>query len=381
MQRGIPDRVPLMCQLSIGHYLLQTGIDPVELWCDSEVFASAMVSLQRRYAFDGILINLPGRDPDWRRQKSRVSRQETGTEVVWKDGSRTWFPSDDNPAWSRPEGVEAPRFERLDPEHLYYVEPWGLTGPGETFNWDFESAPIGVEECFPPWQNRALESVARLAGPDVSIHAEVFSPWSQFLELLGCQPGLMAILDDPGRASACLARLATGAADLAASYAAMPRVDAILISSAYAGASFISRAHYESLVLPGERTIIAAVKSVRDLPVYIHTCGMIGDRLDLMIAGGADGVDTLDPPPLGTVDLAEAKKLLAGRAFIKGNVDPVNTLLRGPREVVLEDARRRLAIGMPGGGYILSSACSVAPSTPAAHLEALGEAVDRWGWY
>jgi uroporphyrinogen-III decarboxylase len=74
------------------------------------------------------------------------------------------------------------------------------------------------------------------------------------------------------------------------------------------------------------------------------------------------------------VDLAEAKRFLGGRAFIKGNIDPVNTLLAGSTEAVREDCWRRLAIGAPGGGYILSSACSVAPRTPPENLLVLAEA-------
>ena len=39
---------------------------------------------------------------------------------------------------------------------------------------------------------------------------------------------------------------------------------------------------------------------------------------------GTNGVDTLDPPPLGTVELEKAVQVLKGKVFIKGNLDPVN---------------------------------------------------------
>ena len=153
-------------------------------------------------------------------------------------------------------------------------------------------------------------------------------------------------------------------------------VDAVLISSAYAGGGFISREHYESFVLPYEKKLIQGIKEKTDIPVYTHTCGAIGDRLDLMLETGTDGIDTLDPPPLGNVELSKAKKILQGRAFIKGNVDPVNTLLRGTPEKVREDALHRLEIAAPGGGYILSSACSVPPRTPPENIMSLREAVE-----
>ncbi|MCB0291164.1 MAG: hypothetical protein KDH97_12980, partial [Calditrichaeota bacterium] len=112
-----------------------------------------------------------------------------------------------------------------------------------------------------------------------------------------------------------------------------------------------------------------------DVPVYTHTCGSIGDRLDLMLETGTNGIDTLDPPPLGTVDLEEAKRFLNGKAFIKGNIDPVNTLLDGDPESIRKDVQWRLAVGSPGGGYILSTACSVAPHTAPEHISILAESV------
>ena len=58
------DRVPVTCQLALGHYLVNTDVTPSEIWYTSEGFARALVTLQRRYSFDGILLNLLGCDPD-----------------------------------------------------------------------------------------------------------------------------------------------------------------------------------------------------------------------------------------------------------------------------------------------------------------------------
>jgi uroporphyrinogen decarboxylase len=100
-----------------------------------------------------------------------------------------------------------------------------------------------------------------------------------------------------------------------------------------------------------------------------------------MLMTGTDGIDTLDPPPLGNVELEEAKALLGESAFIKGNIDPVNTLLNGSPNDVAQDAKNRLAIGKPRGGYILSTACSVAPKTPPENIETLYETVLTHGSY
>ena len=383
MARGQPDRPPLMCQLALGHYFLNTDLDEVEVWHDSEAFAQALVTLQRRYGFEGILVNLPGRDPEWRRHVREITPDGRGNRVVrWADGSVTVAPPDDNPH-VRPATGEVPKvpFEGVDPEALFYVEPHDLSGVTYPYAWGFggEVAPVGGADFFPPWHFDTLRRVRAVAGPDVSVHAELFSPFTQLMELLGYAEGLMALVLDPGKCRAILERLADGAACLGGLFA-REDVDAVLVSSAFVGAGFISRAHYQAFELPFLTRVVEGVRAARpDLPVYLHTCGAIGDRLDLMEATGVDGIDTLDPPPLGTVDLAAALGILGKRVFIKGNLDPVGTLLRGSPGEVREAALERLRLAAPGGAYILSTACSVPPATPPGNILALGEAVEAFG--
>ena len=66
-----PDRVPVMCQLPLGHYFLNCGFTAHEIWFDSDAFATALVMLQRRYRFDGILVNVPGRPADLLAHRAR----------------------------------------------------------------------------------------------------------------------------------------------------------------------------------------------------------------------------------------------------------------------------------------------------------------------
>jgi hypothetical protein len=370
------DRVPLMCQLSIGHYFLNAGLDPVEVWCSSEKFVEALIRLQARYQFDGILVNLPGRPRNWEEHIQEIDRQDSSVTITWDSGGATVFPFDDNPRFRSAAGGAPVTFEALIPEELYYVEPWGLSGISYPYSWDFDEG----NRCFPPYQLDTLAGVIEKVEDTISVHGEVFSPWSQFLELLGYESGLMAILDDPKKVKACLNRLVIGATELGR-LQAHRGVDAILISSAFAGGGFISRDHYREFVLPSEKSLIHELRKHFAGPIYTHTCGLIGDRLDLMLMTNTDGIDTLDPPPLGNVDLEEAKARLEGRAFIKGNIDPVNTLLNGSRDDVVQDARHRLTVGKPKGGYILSTACSVAPKTPPENIEALYETVLTDGSY
>jgi MtaA/CmuA family methyltransferase len=381
MHLGSPDRVPVMCQLSLGHYFLHSGVKPMDIWYTSEGFAEALTRLRNRYDFDGILVGLPGRDPDYERHIERIEQRDNEIVIHWKTGGYTVLPSDDNPHYYQADGERFfPRFEAVKPEELYYVEPWDLTDITYPYTWAFESGPRPFDDFFPEHHFDTIKRVMERVEKTVSVHSEVFSPWAQFLELLNYEQGLIAIMEDPGKAKACLERLTEGAIDLAKRKAACG-IDAILISSAFAGAGFISRQHYEEFVLPFEKKLIAEVKKEFDIPIYTHTCGSIGDRLDLMLETDTNGIDTLDPPPLGTVDLEEAKKIMAGKAFIKGNIDPVNTLLQGDLEAVRKDVLWRLNVGKPGGGYILSTACSVAPHTPPENIELLVSLAEEYGRY
>ena len=96
MQHQLPDRVPVMCQLALGHYFLNTGLPPHRIWFTSEGFAEALVMLQQRYRFDGILINLPGRPPDLLDQVRSIEETADGEKLTWANGDVTLVPWDDN---------------------------------------------------------------------------------------------------------------------------------------------------------------------------------------------------------------------------------------------------------------------------------------------
>ena len=100
-----------------------------------------------------------------------------------------------------------------------------------------------------------------------------------------------------------------------------------------------------------------------------------------MVETGTMGIDTLDPPPLGNTNLADALKELDGRVFVKGNMNAVEFLNFKTKEEVTAHAVNRITIGKPKGGYILSTACSVAPRTEPWKLELLTPLSEKLGVY
>jgi hypothetical protein len=376
MRHEIPDRVPLMCQLALGHYFLNTDLRPHEIWFTSEGFAEALVTLQRRYRFDGILINLPGRDPDWRKDVASITESIEGEIVRWKNGDETLIPWDDN-AQHRPADPASarPLFDEFDPDRDFErLDDWTM------YSWGVYHTPIPPGPL-PDYFFRTMDQVKAQVGDTISVHGEVFSPFTHFMELFSYEDALTNLALNPEKAGAILNRLADASIMWGVAQA-RHGVDAVLISSAYAGGGFISKRMYERFVVPCEKRVADAIPTqAPGVPVYTHTCGHLGDRLELLMETGTDGVDTLDPPPIGNTELADAKARIGSRMFIKGNMNAVFLLQAETVEAVLNHARERLRDGMPGGGYILSTACSVGPLVQPEKLEALYPLVEAEGRY
>ena len=362
MGLGTPDRVPVMCQMSIGHLLLQTGLDPSAFWHSAGVYADGLLRMRGIYGFDGILVSLHGHSPDWERGAARVCREQGGERVVWKNGDQTFFPVDGLPVHRPGQRREFPSLAAFDPDSLADTMTYIPVSPRLRFSLD----PAHLFDVF--------DVVRSAAGNDFSVHGEVTSPLDYFLDLFGFEQALMGFVEDRARSLAVLQKLAGAIVPLALGMLGQG-ADAVKISSPYAGAGFLSPEFYRTFVLPFESQIALAVR-VAGGHVYLHTCGDIHDRLELMADSGASGIECLDPPPLGRTDLEDAKRRVGGRIFIKGNIDPVHTLLEGDPVRVRRDALRRIEAGGPDG-YILSSACSIAPRTRRENVAVLREAVEE----
>jgi uroporphyrinogen-III decarboxylase len=374
------DRIPVMCQLALGHYFLNTNYSPQDIWFDSEIFAKALVEVQRRYRFDGILVNLPGRPEYWRKYVEK--QYDTGDfhVIKWENGLETYFTDDDNPhTFSAGKNkIIAPDFMTVSPDDLDLLLDAG-------YNWRIYHTPYfhelyDVNQLFdhskyPDYYLNTYRKTRELAS-DVAVHCEVFSSFSHFMEMFGYQEALMALLVDPDKCHAFLNLFTRIVIEQAILYT-KAGADAILVSSPLAGAGFISREMYKEFVMPYENQIYQKVHE-NGCKVYLHTCGDIGDRLDLMAQTELDGIDTLDPPPLGTVNLKDAIEKFGGRFFFKGNLDPVNELLNGTDEQFEQAVLERIRLGKQINGYILSTACSIAPHADPERLKKLVEMVERY---
>ncbi len=414
MQLGTPDQVPVMCQLATGHTLLNSGVDPIEKATTSKATAEAYWRMRGLYDFDGILMHKPGRSPEWLLEDTKMRPCPDGWEFVYPEGCYVRVQRDDDPIFFPAPGYEWPEIDTIDPEnplhghfsggylkwhlwkathHYHRVEdiPEYWYGIIDILKEKNREAARARSSC-PEGRSRLPDGTfprgedsgpARQAGPTdhsrgaeadeglYSLHGETRGPFDHVLNLLSAENMMIALLTDREKVHKLL-EWGTKSA-IAWSVAQIRRgCDAIKISSPWVGAGLISPEDYKEFVVPYETELAKAVRAEGGF-IYTHTCGAISDRLEDMMSCGINGLECLDPPPLGNVELSDAVQRTRGRIFIKGNIDSVNTLLNKTPEGVQADVKRIVETGAPGGGYICSSACSVAPYVKPENIQAMVE--------
>ena len=308
-----------MCQLALGHFFLHGNHKPSDVWFDTDTLIRTFIDFQRRYRFDGFLINLPGRPAGWKRYLADYQQSDQGETLTWKSGLVTRIPPDDNPHTFQGDGGPLPRtdYATVDP-----LDPATYRAAGYVWNtwhapdlWDIPAdADLTDPAVYPDWFTRGLRGPRGVPG-GVGTRGDLFA-----LYALNGAFRIPPLVDGLAR---CAGDLSPTAGDFRPDGCrpgqcyARCEPDAILISSAFAGAGFISREMYREFVLPYEKQVVEIIRQ-SEIPVYTHTCGAIGDRLDLMAATGIDGIDTLDPPPLGTVDFGAGQSGIWRAAVLQG---------------------------------------------------------------
>ena len=114
---------------------------------------------------------------------------------------------------------------------------------------------------------------------------------------------------------------------------------------------FLSPAMFDDFITPYLRQLVAGY---REMGFYVikHTDANIMPILDALVSANPHALHSLDPQ--GGVDLAEVKKLVGDKVCLIGNVSCA-LLQTGTDEQVVNDVRRALRDGMPGGGYVFGT--------------------------
>jgi uroporphyrinogen decarboxylase len=133
----------------------------------------------------------------------------------------------------------------------------------------------------------------------------------------------------------------------------------------------ISPSLFRELVLPRFRRVAQQVTR----PWILHSDGNVTPLIDDLLSLGLAGLHPIEPEAM---DIREVKRRWGDRVCLVGNVSLV-TLGRGTPEQVEAEARALLRDLGPEGGYMLSSANSIASYIPVENVRAMARVVEGQG--
>ncbi|GHU66750.1 hypothetical protein AGMMS49983_16960 [Clostridia bacterium] len=157
-------------------------------------------------------------------------------------------------------------------------------------------------------------------------------------------------------------------------------VDCVMIASdwAYNAGPIFAPDVVAKYMAPQVQTI-ADYCHAHDVLVLKHTDGNIWMIEDIFFNMGIDGYQGMEPN-VG-MRIAEVKAKYGDHVTLMGNVDCGHTLPFGTKEEVIEETTACVRDGAKGGGYILSSANSIAHPTPLKNFLTMIETVHKYGVY
>jgi uroporphyrinogen decarboxylase len=147
---------------------------------------------------------------------------------------------------------------------------------------------------------------------------------------------------------------------------------------AYVNGPLMSPDTFREIFYPRLKRVMQGYKEL-GLYVIKHTDGNIMPLIDMIIDSGIDCLDPIDP--VAGMDLSLIKEKYGQRVAIKGNVDCSQTLTFGSTEETIEEAKKCIKIGAPGGGYIFSSSNSIHSSVKPDNYKAMLETLKKYGSY
>jgi len=136
---------------------------------------------------------------------------------------------------------------------------------------------------------------------------------------------------------------------------------------------------FETLFLPLIKEHVALVHAMGGLYHY-YDDGAVTRILPWLAEAGVDIVSSVPPPPIGDVDLAQAKVQFGERICFNGNVDLIHVIKDGTRERIHQTVRQLILDAAPGGGLVLGTSDSIRDAD-LGNVRAYFEAARMYGDY
>ena len=157
--------------------------------------------------------------------------------------------------------------------------------------------------------------------------------------------------------------------------------DEILIAGSSSSLSLSSPKLYREFDLPLIQHISSSCKKA-GIICHQHTCGRSRQIVEInYYETDVNVMEPLERPPGGDVDLAEVKRKFGDKFCLKGNINTYETMLNGSVEDVEREARACIDAAAEGGGFILATGDQCGRDTPDENLFALIDVGKTYGKY
>jgi uroporphyrinogen decarboxylase len=137
---------------------------------------------------------------------------------------------------------------------------------------------------------------------------------------------------------------------------------------------FMSPKVFREYFLPHMKTVASEIKK----PWIYHSDGDLFPILPDLLTLGMNAIHPIQP---SAMDITRVKREFGNRVAIAGNIDLDYTLTRGTTEEVDAEVKERIRAIGPGGGYMITSANSLADYCKTENVLAMAEAIRKYGKY
>jgi uroporphyrinogen decarboxylase len=230
-----------------------------------------------------------------------------------------------------------------------------------------------------PGDYAMLRYLVTKMGKDVAHFFTIPGPFRFSWQLRGAMEKLLLDYMIAPDLALALARITTDFCKAAIGMAADAGADVVALEGdlAFNTSTLMSPDQYRTFVKPYHREVVDFTHET-GLKIIKHSDGNLWPILDDLLEVGFDGIHPIQPQ---SMDIAQVKASLKGKAAVLGNIDCSFLLPFGTEEEVEKVVMETIEVAAPGGGYIISSSNSIHPGVKPENYIAMVRAARKYGAY
>ena len=305
-----PDRLPCQIHGWMDYYLNHTlgGADWYEAYERFDMDYAIYMGPEYRFD-DNDLAN-------W-----RIDRRELGKDA---DGNDRWEETITTPKGTLHHAGACNEITPWETEHLVKTHD-----DFEIWN-EFVPVPVAADLTPVRLAREKLGDRGILRSPPFSFGQG--SPWQSFCTMVDTERAIFIAMDEPDFLHHALDAILEKTLRATELWAGTP-ADMVETGGGAGSSTVISPKLFEQFCLPYDQKQCEAFHAVGVKVVY-HLCGGVMPMLDLVVATGADGLETMTPPDMGgDCDLAEASRRVGDKLFFIGGFDQNRGFRTGTPEI------------------------------------------------